>query len=186
MIGTALRVAIGAGYEPYGPAPSDLGATVQDWDDIQLDWTDNTGDEDGFIIERKAGAGAWSELDTVGAGVTTYHDTDITRNTEYTYRVRAYLGARKSPQSDEATFDIPATVGLSWANMQTGGNADTVSMTASTIRAALDRVLDYWEYAEEDWPDWTCGSAPGSPLNLDLTLAAAGIGEGSTLYAWLA
>ena len=62
---------------------------------VDLSWTDNTGDETGFRIERCSGAGCsdFSEIAIVEADVTTYNNTGITQATSYTYRVRAYKTA---------------------------------------------------------------------------------------------
>ena len=58
---------------------------------IDLDWTDNSDNEDGFEVERAEGAGgAFSQIDVLGAGVTTYVDSALASETEYCYRVRAY------------------------------------------------------------------------------------------------
>ena len=57
--------------------------------DIQLDWTDVSENEDGFSIERATDAGAFGEIDTVGAGIETYDDEDLPLGHTYHYRVRA-------------------------------------------------------------------------------------------------
>jgi hypothetical protein len=58
---------------------------------VQLDWTDNSGSESGFSIERSttSATAGFAEIDTVGAGVETYNDTGLAADT-YWYRVRAY------------------------------------------------------------------------------------------------
>ena len=57
-------------------APSGLSASAVSSSQIDLVWTDNSNNESGFKIERKTGAGgAWGQIDTVGANVTTYNNT---------------------------------------------------------------------------------------------------------------
>ena len=56
---------------------------------VQLDWTDVSENEDGFSIERAEDAGAFAEIDTVGAGVETYDDLLLPTGHTYHYRVRA-------------------------------------------------------------------------------------------------
>ena len=56
---------------------------------VQLDWTDVSENEDGFSIERATDAGAFAEIDTVGAGVVTYDDLLVPTGHTYHYRVRA-------------------------------------------------------------------------------------------------
>ncbi len=83
-------------------APTDLDATVVWEDQIDLSWTDNSSNEEGFKIERKEGAaGTWAEIDTVGADVTTYQDTGLEDGTTYYYRVRAYKDTQYSDYSNE-------------------------------------------------------------------------------------
>ena len=67
---------------PVPAAPSDLMATAVSSSQINLAWTDNSSDETGFKIERKLGAGGtYSQIATVGAGVTSYNDTSLVVNT---------------------------------------------------------------------------------------------------------
>ena len=57
--------------------------------DIQLDWTDNSENEDGFSIERDDDGAGFVEVDTVGVGVETYDDLALPTGVTYTYRVKA-------------------------------------------------------------------------------------------------
>lgn len=110
-------------------APSSLTATTSTSSEIDLAWTDNSSNEDGFKIERKTGAGGtYAEIDTVGAGVEAHTDTGLDPETEYFYRVRAFNDDGDSPYSNEdsATTDaegptLPAGL-LLWydANAITG------------------------------------------------------------------
>lgn len=75
---------------------------------IDLDWTDASGNELGFKIERKVGpSGTWEYLDEVGEGITTYHDVDIEAGETYYYRVYAYNGTGSSTYSNEASDTVP-------------------------------------------------------------------------------
>ncbi len=72
-------------------APTDLSLVANNVGSITISWTDNSDNEDGFIVERGSGSPiAYVVLDSVGAGVTTYTDSTVEDNTEYTYRVKAY------------------------------------------------------------------------------------------------
>jgi hypothetical protein len=81
-------------------APTGLVATAVSRTQINLTWVDQANNENGFKIERKDGGGSFAEIATVGANVTTYADTGLTRNTRYTYRVRAYNSAGNSASSN--------------------------------------------------------------------------------------
>lgn len=93
-------------------APSNLTATAVSSSQINLSWTDNSGDETGFKISRKEGAnGSYSEIATAGANVTNYSDTGLSAQTTYYYKVLAYNGAGNSGESNEAnaTTDAPSS-----------------------------------------------------------------------------
>jgi len=86
--------------EGSGPAgPSDLGMRLGS---IELSWTDNSNNEQGFIIERKVGSsGAWQEIVRVGANVTEYTDNYYIReDIPAFYRVAAYNNFGVSPWSN--------------------------------------------------------------------------------------
>ncbi|MDQ3686577.1 MAG: fibronectin type III domain-containing protein [Acidobacteriota bacterium] len=88
---------------PSPPAsPTNLTASATSTSRIDLAWTDNSNNEQGFKIERCAGPGCsnFEEIGQVGAGVTGYGDTGLTSNTTYRYRVRAYnAGGDSGPSS---------------------------------------------------------------------------------------
>jgi hypothetical protein len=89
-------------------APSGLTAVAASSFTVDLAWTDNSYDEDGFRIERMtAGGGTWAQVATAGADVTAYHDTGLAENTGYVYRVLAYNNAGASPYSNEAPVTTP-------------------------------------------------------------------------------
>jgi titin len=84
-------------------APSGLTATTISNTQINLAWTDNSSDENGFKIERKTGpAGTYAEIGAVGAEVTSFSNVSLSANTKYFYRVRAYNAGGNSPYSTEA------------------------------------------------------------------------------------
>jgi hypothetical protein len=79
-------------------APTNLTATAVSRSQIKLSWTDNSGNETGFKIERCKGATCtnFSQIATVDENVTTYTNTNLSKNTTYRYRVRAYNAAGNS------------------------------------------------------------------------------------------
>ncbi|MGH7597289.1 MAG: fibronectin type III domain-containing protein, partial [bacterium] len=84
-------------------APSSLAATTVSTSQINLTWTDNANDEDGFKIERRAaGDTMYAQIASVGAGVTNYSSTGLAANTQYFYRVRAFKSTSHSAYSNEA------------------------------------------------------------------------------------
>ena len=78
-------------------APTNLVATVISKSQINLAWTDNSGNETGFKIERCKGSTCtnFAQIASVGANVTSYSNTGLAKNTTYRYRVRAYNASRQ-------------------------------------------------------------------------------------------
>ncbi|MFN2286162.1 MAG: hypothetical protein ACK2UQ_17235, partial [Anaerolineae bacterium] len=87
-------------------APSDV-SVVPRYDTtitLIITWTDNSGDETGFEIQRRAqGEAGFGPLGTVGAGQITYQDTSATSDKMWEYRVRALGG----PAGDSA-WTVPS------------------------------------------------------------------------------
>ena len=89
---------------PQPPAaPSGLTATAQSGSEIALSWTDNSGNEDEFVIERSLDGVGFGQIATVGADVTSYDDTGLTALTTYYYRVFASNAAGNSGYSNVAS-----------------------------------------------------------------------------------
>jgi hypothetical protein len=82
--------------------PTGLSATTGSAGEINLAWSDNSDDEFGFKIESSLDGSSWTEINTVGEGVTIYGDTNLSPNTTYYYRVRAYNSSGSSDYTDLA------------------------------------------------------------------------------------
>jgi subtilisin family serine protease len=92
------------GPDPTPPnPPSGLAATAASHTQIDLTWTDNSSDENGFEIERGTDGTNFGWIADVGANVTGYSDTELTPSTTYHYRVRAKNGAGSSAYSSSAS-----------------------------------------------------------------------------------
>lgn len=85
-------------------APSDLVATPLSFSSIELDWTDNSTDETGFVLERRAeGASSWVQVQAPAADATQVVDDGLSPYTTYYYRIAAAKGSAQSGYSDEAS-----------------------------------------------------------------------------------
>jgi len=83
--------------------PSDLAAVSSSSSQIDLNWTDNSANENAFIVERSLDATAWTVIASLAAGQTVFHDTGLLAATMYSYRVRARNSAGDSSPSNVAT-----------------------------------------------------------------------------------
>ena len=84
-------------------APSNLTAIANGIKRIDLGWTDNSTGESGFRIERSTNNSKFSQVATIGPGVTNYSNTGLRRGKTYYYRVRANGSPTNSTYSNTAT-----------------------------------------------------------------------------------
>lgn len=93
-------------------APSGLSAIPVGQTQVDLFWSDNSFNEDGFEIQRREiGADAWIFIGDVDANFTAFSDIDAICRTEFEYRIKAYNVLSESAWSDAAsatTDDCPA------------------------------------------------------------------------------
>jgi hypothetical protein len=88
-------------------APSGLTATAVSRSQINLSWTDNSGRETGFAIERSNDNKKWSQIGVVGANVTSFASVKLTDRKTYYYRVRAFNSNANSTYSNVASATTP-------------------------------------------------------------------------------
>jgi serine protease AprX len=122
-----------APYDDPPAAPSGLSANAVACDQVDLAWTDNSNNETSFKIERGTDGVNFSQIDTVGAGVTGYSDTTVVENITYWYRVRASNAFGDSAYSNSASDTTPPC--------PAGPPAAPSSLTA---KAWKDRVRLTW------------------------------------------
>jgi hypothetical protein len=91
-------------------APGNLTAASASMNQINLSWTDNSTNEDGFKIERCSGVGCsnFAQIAVVSANVIGYLNNGLSASTAYSYRVRAYNSGGDSSYSNTASATTPA------------------------------------------------------------------------------
>lgn len=87
---------------PVPAAPTSLSLAVISRTQINLAWKDNSTNETGFLIERSLDGINFTQIASVGANVSTYSATSLTRNTWYYFRVRAFNTTGYSSYSNVA------------------------------------------------------------------------------------
>ncbi len=68
-----------------------------------LTWSDNSGNEDGFKLQRSIDNTNFNLINTLGANVTSYSDMGLNDATKYYYRVRSYNSVGSSDFSNTAS-----------------------------------------------------------------------------------
>ena len=103
-------------YRDFIYPPTGFDVELIDINDIMLSWTDNSGIEQGYYIERKEN-GSFEVVDTVPENAVTYIDSALNDLTQYYYRVRAFTLSDTSIYTDilsavtlsETSLPLPAT-----------------------------------------------------------------------------
>jgi predicted phage tail protein len=114
---------------PPPSAPTGLTVTGTTTSTVNLAWTDTSGNEDGFTVQRCQGSGCTSfvTVATLPANAASYGDTSLAAATSYSYRVRAFNGAGTSGWAEtSARTDAPP---LTAPSAPTGLVATAVSGT---------------------------------------------------------
>jgi subtilase family serine protease len=104
-------------------APSNLTARLVSSRQVSLTWTDNSNNETGFVIQRSMNGGAWTQIAVVGANVTTYTDTTVSKHKTYSYRVYAYNSTGNSGYSN-VTSGLTPSVGTLALGAAPAGQTD--------------------------------------------------------------
>ncbi len=89
--------------------PGSLTAVAASSSQINLSWTDGSGNESGFSVERSPDdSGNWGEIADLPANSGSYSDTGLAASTRHYYRVRAYnVNGSSAYTAADATTDAP-------------------------------------------------------------------------------
>lgn len=109
VIADAVKLVYAPAVPTAPAAPSALAATAASSSQINLSWTDNSSNEDNFIVARAATAGGpYTDIATLSANTTSYADTGLDASTAYYYVVRAGNSVGESGNSAEASATTQA------------------------------------------------------------------------------
>ncbi len=151
-------------------APSTLVASATNTTTVRLTWVNHSAGQSGFVIERATGAGTFTQIDSVGAGASSYDDSGATEGTAYTYRVRAADAGGNSSPSNTATVTTyaaaptgltaaasgPGHVNLSWADHSAAATGYRVERSTDGVSFT---VIDSIATGSTSYDDASVGSA---------------------------
>jgi len=112
---------------------------------LAVSWVDNSGDEDGFLVERRTqGAGTFLPVATLGPNAVAFLDSTVAAGTAYCYRVRAFNLAGPSAYSSEgcgtsAAGTLPLSVTL---NQTAYRQRDTMIATVQAVGGVVPSAVD--------------------------------------------
>ena len=90
------------------PAPSNLNCTPIYIDQIELEWTDNSIGEDGFIIEQKENGGNFIEIGNTFQS--NYIASNLSFDSDYVFRVKAFSGSNNSNYCNGCSVNIQESI----------------------------------------------------------------------------
>lgn len=152
--GMARQVELGV------PPPPALTATVaaapNNFNQINLTWTNVGNGTDYYILERKKGpSGGYAEIARPAANVTTYNDGYLGTGTQYFYRVRAHNARGESGHSTDASattaevagrqahWKLDEAAGLSAADSSGQGNTGTLQYGPTWVSGRINTGLSF-------------------------------------------
>lgn len=109
---------------------------------ISLSWTDNSGNETGFTLERSTDGNVFTTVADLPANSTSYVDSvGLTAATTYTYRVSAYNASGSSAPSNAASATT-WTTGLGTQDAQAVSVFPNPAADAVTISAPAGSIIN--------------------------------------------
>ncbi|HEX3019718.1 MAG TPA: discoidin domain-containing protein [Chitinispirillaceae bacterium] len=142
-------------YSSEVQSPSNLTATAVAPNQINLAWSYNGSNQNGFTIERSLGSsGPWSQIATAGANARTYTDAQLTGGVTYWYRVNAFKGSETSDWSNTASATTPNG---GYGNLSLGKTVTASSEVGGPYSAANvcdDNTTTRWEASSTTFPQW--------------------------------
>jgi hypothetical protein len=173
--------------------PSNTEATPYSDTEIQVTWTDNSGNEDDFRIDREqvvagadstanASANAFTEVGIVGPNVTTFLDSGLAPSTAYRYRVRACnQNGCSEPTAEPAEVSTFAKLVIETTSVPNGVVGDAYEQIL--VATGGDGTVT-WSVSEGSLPDGITlsgtGTLSGTPTaegTFDFTVQVVGAGQ---------
>jgi hypothetical protein len=146
-------------------APTNMVATAAAYNQIDLVWTDNSNNENEFVIERSLDNINWATLVNTAANINFMSDTGLAPNTTYFYRVYAQNSFGVSGYSNITSDATPG---------QPPNAPSSLNATATTIS---DITLSW-----NDNSDNENGFVIERSLNNSTWIELVGLPEGTTSY----
>ena len=123
---------------PVVGAPSQLTATLIDYNEVELEWQDNSASETGYVLERSKSFNTnFQAIATLPANTIGFFDLDVEPLTGYFYRVKALQGNTPSPYSNEVFIVTGATAANEW-----GLNENTVVISPNPTAGIVSVFVD--------------------------------------------
>jgi len=129
-------------------APSNLAATVMGCYQVDLNWQDNSDNEDGFKVFRLSGASTtYSEVADLPANSTFYSNLGLYADWVYSYYIQAYNSAGISTSSSVSATTLPFVQILNHQLGEKYGNACVTGQGRNNLNQMIDWIeITVWWY----------------------------------------
>lgn len=118
---------------------------------LAVAWSDNSIEEDGFLVERRGPTGPFAQIAAVGANAVAYLDSGVVTGSNYCYRVRAFNASGMSAYTNEAcgaanrTATVPLSVSLNKATFTAN---ETLLSTVTAVGGLISTPIDAYVVME--------------------------------------
>jgi len=146
-------------------APSGLTGSLQVGPQVDLQWTDGSNDETGFVISRSVDGSPYTPLDTLGIDAVAYSDTTVAFGSTYDYVVQAVNGADASLLSNTARVVVSDTI---------AAPSELEAKIKRNTTASTDTVTLYWVDNDTNEVSQTIERATDAAFTTGLTTFAVG------------
>lgn len=116
--------------------PGNPGLTGLTQTSVTFTWTDESDNESGFLIQRKAGAAAWANLAYAAINDESYTNTGLSPATTYQYRVAAFNA------NGYSSYSLPVSVTTDAPSPEAPQSFSLTSAEADSLTLGWDEV-DY-------------------------------------------
>jgi hypothetical protein len=177
LINTAATVAAFRGSRVASTAPAAPSSMIirgNTYNNVTVVWSDNSGNETGFKLERSSDGVNFAEIATLGADTTSHGDSSVAAGTTYYFRVRAYNSVGTSTYSNTVsvtTPEVPPPPPLAPSSVTAVDNGDGTASASwsgnATNVASYEVRRERFDSRKGTWGSSTvAATVPGSVLSI--------------------
>ena len=178
LVGGASPTPIPTGTPCASPAaPSSLIATTATATSVNLSWTDNASNENGFKVENSVNpTSGFTQIGTTGANEVTFTATGLNPSTTYYFRTRSYIACNGS-QVNSLYSNTASTPTFTPTPTPTATATPTATPTttpggfgATILATQTGHIVGYWKCDEPSGTVLADSSGHSKDLNIQGTI----------------